>query len=294
MSITKLNRSKRSFFELPRTARLGVYVPVLCLLLFFGLRRLETNLTYAPSGYSPGPEWTPPAGSEDVWLAGANGLQLHGRFTRARPQPATGTILYCHGNGGNLTDYQWIAEEYAARGFDVLTFDYRGYGRSGGQITDEWGLYADGDAAYDYLTRERGVRPEQVAIYGQSLGTSVAADLVGRRHGAALVLEMGLSSASDMAGVMMPWLPRWLHWLGKNRFESARKLANIHCPVLITHGAGDTLIPVTQGRALYEAAHEPKRLIIVPEAGHNLPDAGGAKYSDSVADFIRDAMRPCR
>jgi hypothetical protein len=261
------------------------------LLFFFGLRRLETSLIYAPTGYTPGPEWTPPAGSEEVWLAGADNKRLHGWFARARTQPAAATILFCHGNGGNVTTYRWNAEQMAARGFDVLMFDYRGYGRSEGEISDEWGLYADGDAAYDYLTRTRGVRPEQLALYGQSLGTAVTIDLAARRPSAALVVEMGLSSASAMAETVTPWLPRWLHWLGKNRFESARKLTNVRCPVLITHGARDSLIPVEQGRALYEAAREPKRLLIIPDADHDLPGSGGSDYLDFIADFIRAASR---
>jgi len=278
------------FFRLSPALRLGIYLPVLGLVFFFGLRRMETKFTYAPVGYAPGPEWNLPAGSEEVWFAGPNGQRLHGRWTRAHTQPAVATILYCHGNGGNVTYYQESADGMAARGFDVLLFDYRGYGRSEGEITDEWGLYADSDAAYDYLTRGRGVSAQRLVFYGQSLGTAVAIDLASRRRGAALVVEMGLSSASAMGETLLPWLPRVLHRLGKNRFESARKLANVSGPVLVTHGAQDSLIPVAQGRALYEAAREPKRLLIVPQANHDLPSSGGSAYLDSVADFLRQAM----
>jgi uncharacterized protein len=248
-------------------------------------------MTYHPVGYVAGRVWSLPANGEDVWFPAANGERLHGWFVRARQQPAQATILHCHGNGGNLTNVGWVAEQLSQRGYDVLVFDYRGYGRSAGALTNEHGLYADGDAAYDFLTGARGVRPEQLVLYGQSLGTTVAIDLAARRPAAALIVESGLSSASEMAQAALPWLPRWLHWLGKNRFESASKIARVHGPVLITHGTQDEVIPVEQGRKLFAAAREPKRLEIVEDGDHNLVGRGGAAYLDKVAEFIEFAIQ---
>jgi fermentation-respiration switch protein FrsA (DUF1100 family) len=141
---------------------------------------------------------------------------------------------------------------------------------------------------YEYLIRERGVRPERLALYGQSLGTTAAIDLASKRPCAGLIVESGLSSASDMGTVAFPWLPRWLHGLGKNRFESARKIPNVKCAVLVTHGDGDPIIPVDQGRILFEAAKEPKKLIIVPGGGHFLMNSGGKNYLDQFVGFIRE------
>ncbi len=90
-----------------------------------------------------------------------------------------------------------------------------------------------------------------------------------------------------MAEKMMPWLPRFLRGLGNNRFESARKLARVHCPTLITHGDPDPVIPVDQGRELFAAASEPKKLILVPGAGHCVFGFGGDQYLDQIAAFIR-------
>jgi len=99
-----------------------------------------------------------------------------------------------------------------------------------------------------------------------------------------------LSSASDMARVAVPWLPRSLHWIGRNRFESVRKIANVTCPVLVAHGTDDQVIPVAQGRALFAAAHEPKRLLIVPGGTHWLPGSAGNDYLAAVASFINQAL----
>ncbi len=239
INLNNPDEKKNGFFGLPRTARFGIYLPVFCALFFFSLRQVETAVTYHPVNYAPGPEWKLPAGAEDVWFDGKNGAKLNGWLIRPQNQPTIGTVMFCHGNGGNLTNVSSLAGRLAERGLEVLIFDYRGYGRSEGELSDEWGLYADGDAAYDYLTKTRGVNPERLTIYGQSLGTTVAVDVASRRQCAALVVESGLSSASEMADVTVPWLPRWLHWLGKNRFESARKLAKVNCPVLVTHGTND-------------------------------------------------------
>src|SRR5262249_50846236 len=181
----------------------------------------------------------------------------------------------------------WVAADLAKRGFDTMIFDYRGYGRSEGKLTDEWGLNADTDAVYDHLVRERGVKAEMLVLYGQSLGSTVAIDIASRRPCKALIVESGLSSASDMGVVSLPWLPRQFHFLARNRFESARKIASVKCPVLVTHGSGDPVIPADQGRKLYEAARDPKRLIIVEGGDHFLFGSAGDKYVSEVIGFIK-------
>ncbi|MCI0337706.1 MAG: alpha/beta hydrolase [Acidobacteria bacterium] len=277
------------FFHLPRTVRMAIYLPFILLLIFLGLRQIEFMVTYHPLPYIPGPSWTPPANGEDVWINVGGGERVHGWFVRAQTQPAFATVLLCHGNGGNLTYVAWVAEDLSGRNLDVLIFDYRGYGRSEGKITDEWGLFADTEAAYDYLIRERGVKVEKLVLYGESLGTTAAIDVASRRPCGALIVESGLSSASDMGVIALPWLPRWLHRLGKNRFESARKIANVKCPVLVTHGTDDSVIPVEQGRKLFEAAPEPKKVNIVEGGDHNLFGSGGSAYLEQIVGFIREA-----
>jgi hypothetical protein len=287
--LTDTPAKRTHFFGLPRTARFGLYLPVFCVMLFFGLRTFENAITYHPVRYEPGAAWTLPADSEDVWFRADDGVKLNGWLIRARTQPTLGTVLYCHGNGGNLTSVKSLAGQLAERGLDVLIYDYRGYGRSEGSLSDEWALYRDGDAAYDFLTRERGVKPERLAIYGLSLGTTVAVDLASRRAARALVVESGLSSASELALYAAPWLPRWMHWLGRNRFESSRKLELVKCPVLIAHGTADDVIPVDHGQRLFAAAREPKKQIIIEGGTHWLP--GRKDYIDSVAEFIRGALQ---
>ena len=258
---------------------------------FVMLRRFETSITFHPERAPFSGNWIVPQGGEDMWFTTVTGERLHGWFFRTPTQPAPATIIYFHGNGGNVSYADWVGINFARRGFDVLLFDYRGYGRSEGDISDERGLFEDADAAYAYMTRERGVAPERLVLYGQSLGTAAATDLAARKECGALILESGLSSASDMASVIMPWLPRFLHRLARNKLDSKGKLARVNRPVLVVHGDRDEVIPVAQGHALFEAAREPKQLLIINGAGHNnLSIIGGGNYLDKVAGFIKEAI----
>jgi len=258
---------------------------------FFAFRWFERAVTFHPVRCLPGEVWKLPAGGEEVWLTTMSGERLHGWFLPSR-LGSSGTVLYFHGNGGNLSEIAWIGQRLAARDLNVMIFDYRGYGRSEGRAGDERHLNADGDAAYDYLVRRRGINPEKLALYGHSLGTTVAVDIASRKPCGALILESGFSSLSDMAHVVLPWLPRWLHRLSRNHFESARKMANVRCPVLITHGDRDEVIPVSQAHKLYALAPEPKRLLIVPGAAHNVTWFGGNAYLDQIAAFIHQTLAP--
>ncbi|HEX8136622.1 MAG TPA: alpha/beta hydrolase [Pyrinomonadaceae bacterium] len=257
---------------------------------FFALRKLESAVTFHPARYSSNSLWRLPEGAEDVWLTTSDNVLLNGWFVRSKIQPSSATIIYFHGNGGNISDVGWVGKNLASRGFDVLLIDYRGYGRSHGNVDSERELNLDGDAAYDYIVNMRGVRPEKVVLFGQSLGTTVAVDVASRNPCGAVILESGLSSAADMASQVLPWITRYLYVLGKNRFESARKLAKVKSPILIAHGDPDPVIPVEQGRKLYAAANEPKKLLVYPGAGHNVHGVVGEKYLDEVRGFIHNTI----
>ena len=286
-------RRRRGFIRILSRERLiaGVVALLfLAFLSFFSLRWFEHAVSFHPTRYDARFGWKHPSGADDVWLTTTDGVRLHGWFFQTTKPSAIATIIYFHGNGGNISNVGWVGETLAARGFNVLLLDYRGYGRSEGDVDDEQGLYADADAGYQYVTGTRGIRPESVVLYGQSLGTAVAADLASRRKCAAVILESGFSSASDLASTVLPVLPRRLHFLIKNRFESARKLSQVNCPVLIVHGDPDETIPSENGRRLFAAANQPKALLIFPGAGHSVFGSQGNKYLELIAEFVSDAV----
>lgn len=264
---------------------------VLLFLLFIGLRWFEHAISFHPVRYDGSAAWNLPVRAQDVWLTTADGVRLHGWFFESEKGPGWATVIYFHGNGGNLTNVGWVGERLVDRGLDVLLLDYRGYGRSEGQVNGELGLYNDGDASYDFVTKTRGVNGSKVILYGQSLGTAVAADLASRKECGAVILESGFSSASELTSNLFPWVPLRLHFLAKNRFESARKISKAGCPVLITHGDPDEVIPTEQGRLLFGAANEPKKLLIFAGAGHNVFGSLGDPYLDVVVEFVSMAIK---
>lgn len=279
----------RTFFTREGIIGLSVALIFGAVAFVFGLRWLESAITFHPVRIAAGQQMLPPPGAEDVWFNSRDGTRLHGWFFRTETSPATATLIYFHGNGGNISNIGWVGQRFAKAGFDVLLFDYRGYGTSGGDVGDEWDLYADGDAAVAFV-KSKNVPSEQMVLYGQSLGTAVAVDVAARHEIGALVLESGMSSASSVAETAVPWLPSWLHFLGKNRFESARKLALVRAPVLITHGDPDPVIPTAEARLLFASANEPKKLLTFGGAGHNVFGSLGESYLDQVEKFIREAI----
>src|SRR6185369_9948038 len=163
-----------------------------------------------------------------------------------------------------------------------------------GVAAKELELYADGDAAVDFVIKQKGIRADQIVLYGQSLGTAIVADVASRRTVGGVVLESGFSSASSVASNALPWLPTFLHFLGKNRFESARKLKTVKAPILIAHGDPDYTIPTGEAQLLYAAANEPKKLLIIPGAGHVVFGNGGDSYLGQVEKFMRDSIKARR
>ena len=222
-------------------------------------------------------------GAEDVWLVASDGVRLHAWWIAARQSPLS--TLYLHGNAGNLTYRFAQIREITAAGSSVLILDYRGYGKSQGSPSEQ-GLYADADAAYQYL-RDRGYRTQQIIVQGESLGTAVAVDLASRRECGGVVLEAPFTSGRDVAGEVLPVIGPLLF----RSFDSEIKIAKIRAPLLFFHGDHDRVIPLKLGRALFNVAPQPKSFIEVRGAGHNdLVETAGPSYREGLREFYARLM----
>ncbi len=201
---------------------------------------------------------------EDVTLATSDGLRIHAWWMPC--EGARHTLLWFHGNAGNVGHRLGEAEQLHALGLSALLVDYRGYGRSEGKPS-EAGLYRDADAALAWLERDRGLRRSEIVLYGRSLGAAVAVDLAAREPGfAALVAVTAFTSIRDVAPRVMR-LPG-VRWLAGKGFDVERRIARITSPVLVVQGAEDNLTPPEMGRRVHAAAPEPKTYVEVPGGGH--------------------------
>jgi hypothetical protein len=257
---------------------------VLAVMLFF----YQPNLLYFPNMPNRQIQATPEViglDYEQLTLATADDEQLDAWFIPA--DPARGTLLFFHGNAGNLSHRLDSIRLFNELGLSVLIFDYRGYGQSTGKPTEK-GTYRDADAAWQYLVEQRGIPPEEIILFGRSLGASIAADLATRQTAAGVILESAFTSVPDIAAQLYPWLP--VRWLSRYRYNTRKNLADIHSPVLVVHSRNDEIIPYSNGERLYEAANEPK-LFLELRGGHN--DGfmvSGDSYIKGLEVFINEVL----
>lgn len=228
---------------------------------------------------------------DEVWIPveshGEIG-QLHGWWLPAAASPGL-TVLYLHGNSGNVASNISQVQRLHSLGASVLTVDYRGYGRSSGPFPNEARLYADAMAAYNFLIREQAVDPHHLIVYGHSLGGALAIDLALQAPAlAGVVVEGTFTSMGDMAerSVYQTWFP--VRTILTQHFESLAKVPHLTMPTLYIHGLADASVPATMGQALYQATPAPKELWLVPNADHNdlIPQAG-ADFDHHLRQFIQ-------
>jgi fermentation-respiration switch protein FrsA (DUF1100 family) len=213
-----------------------------------------------PSGMPP-PGWA--RGAHEVWMQADDDVRIHGLWW---PEPAQRpVVLFLHGNAQEVYSWSLVAEDLAALECRLLLIDYHGYGKSGGE-PHEAGLYADGRAAVRWLA-DQGAGPEDMVVFGKSLGGAVACDIASTNSVRGLVLESTFTSLASVARELFPNAPGYAP--DERVYNSISKLPDIHCPLLVIHGDEDALIPFEEGRALYDAAGEPKELLVVKGAGHN-------------------------
>ncbi|MFH1024818.1 MAG: alpha/beta hydrolase [Planctomycetota bacterium] len=232
-------------------------------LAFIALRPvLERYLTYFPSRRL---ETTPEEAGlayENVAFPAADGTSLHGWFV---PHPsARATILFSHGNAGNISHRLDKLRILHGRGCSVFLYDHRGYGKSEG-TPSESGLYADGEGAWRWLVETRKIAPGEIVLYGESLGTGVVVDLATKFPAGGIIVESGFSSFRKLAREAYPLLGR----IASNRFDNLDKIRKIAVPKLVIHAERDGLVPIAHAEALFAAAREPKAILRLPRGGHN-------------------------
>jgi uncharacterized protein len=230
--------------------------------------------------------------AEEVWIPVKNWFgkseRIHAWWVQGR-NPNLGTVLYFHGNGGTLGGIDQM-DRIHELGFSVLVISYRGYAKSEGGFPSESQIYADAEAAWNYLTQTRKIPPKQITIYGYSIGGAVAIDLASKHPEArALITQSTFTSMKDMAG-RNPYFRLFpLEIILTQRFNSIEKVRSLKMPAFFIHGSEDDLVPPAMSQALYDATPKTKQLLFIPGAKHN--DAEFTiEHLEAIRKFV-DAIR---
>ncbi|MHC4836542.1 MAG: alpha/beta hydrolase [Planctomycetota bacterium] len=231
------------------------------LLLFFNQGRMLYQpmraVSYTPTDVGLGFEavsLTTSLGFEAVSLTTSDGVTLAGWYVPAAE--AERTVLFCHGNAGNISHRLDTLKMFHELGLNCLIVDYRGYGQSNGKPTEK-GTIIDIKTCWDWLIEEKGVRPEEIILFGRSLGGSVAAAVANDVNPACLVVESAFTSFDDIGSHYYPWLP--VRLFTRYRYNTLEAVKQIHCPLLVIHSLDDEIVPYKFGRQIFAAADEPKQ-----------------------------------
>jgi len=273
--LCKYNISKGAI-EMFKTA---VYIIIVAAFLFGYVRYTERRITFFPMKRV---EFTPEVAGlsfEDIYFAARDNARINAWFIPA--DQARYTILFCHGNAGNIGHRLEKITMLHRIGLNVFIIDYRGYGQSRGRPSER-GLYLDAKAGYDYLLNHRRLSPEQIILYGESLGSAAVIDLASKEKVAGLILEGTFTRGRDMAKRICPFLPAFLF---SDSFNSLDKIKQVNAPKLFIHSKNDEIVPFAFCRKLYDTADKPKYLAELI-GGHNSAFVDSReKYISSIASF---------
>lgn len=242
------------------------------------LYTLQRRLIFHPGSLTPDYRFKTEAGGEEITLTTADGERINGLFFE---NDHPDIILYFHGNAGDLSGWQYVSSDFTSLGFNFMIIDYRGYGKSSGRITEK-GLYLDGEAAFDFL-RTKGFQPENIIVYGRSIGSGIAVHVAANRNCKGLILESPFSSLSTLANEKLPLFFPSIYT--RFRFDNLAKIRNVGCPLIILHGTHDELIPDSHSRKLFSRFTGKKKMILVDRGSHN-----DLHTFDQYKDFFQDEL----
>lgn len=251
--------------------------------IFYGmavilLYTLQTRLIFYPGSLAPDFKFRLGDDDDENYYQTEDGESINALFFAGR---GGDVILYFHGNAGDLSGWQFVAEDFTSHGINVMVIDYRGYGKSSGKISEK-GFYLDGAGAYQYLVG-KGFRPQNIIVYGRSIGSGVAVHVASNYPCKGLILEAPFSSLKKLANEKLPFFFPSLYL--KFRFDNIAKINTVKCPVIFLHGTDDPLIPPSHSKSLFEKFSGKKEIILVEGASHN-----DLHTFSRYADFLKDVL----
>jgi uncharacterized protein len=249
--------------------------------LYIGLTAVvyfsQRSLMYFPDTAHTTPAAAGLPQAEEVALTTADGAHIH--VWHVAPQDNKPVVLYFHGNGGSLRYRVARFSKLIGAGIGIVAVEYRGYGGDDGAPSEQ-GLIADAEAGYAYAAAH--YPPQQIVVWGESLGSGVAVALAAEKPVGRVILEAPFTSALAVGEHRYWYLP--VRLLMKDQFRSDERIAKVTAPLLILHGVQDRTVPYAMGEQLFELANQPKHLVRFLDGGHEDLDQNGAL--DAVARFL--------
>lgn len=252
---------RKTFWRRANIFRLSLLLVIFYLSLLGSIYVFQRSLTFQPSGSDPFLQTHPPF--ETLFYQTPMGLTLRGLYVpAAQGKP---TIVYFHGNGGNIADRLYKAENFLPYGYGMAFVGYRGYSGNPGQATEQ-NFYEDGRAVI-HMLQDRGVSVQDMILYGESIGSGTATQMATEFSAKALVLEAPFTSAVDIGAARYWFLP--VKYMMKDRFDNAAKIGNVRMPVLIVHGTADRTVPYKYGKELFSHVRaRGSHFVTIDNAGH--------------------------
>jgi fermentation-respiration switch protein FrsA (DUF1100 family) len=204
-------------------------------------------------------------------------------FPAGVPSDSTPTVLYCHENAGNISYGLETVRLFLELGTNVLVFDYRGYGHSDGKPSEK-NVYEDAQAAWRWVVAVRQTAPDNIFIFGRSLGGAVAVDLATRVDCAGVILESTFTSTIDLGRKLYPFVP--IRLVARFSFDSLSKMSRVSCPVMVAHSPDDEMIPYAMGKALYEAARSERLFVDLAGRHNDLFSLDSDLYRNTLRGFL--------
>jgi uncharacterized protein len=256
---------------------IGGYIGLGALLYF-----MQPKLVYYPLRDIPTTPRDFRVAYEDVVITTDDGVKLNGWYVPAQNSSGL-TVLFCHGNGGNIAYYLDTINILHEMGVNSFIFDYRGYGLSEGAPSEE-GTYADAYAAYQWLICQKQCEPNTIVLFGRSLGGSIAAQLASKTAVRGLWLESAFTSYADMAAHHYPYFP--VRRLCRYKYDTLAYLGNVRCPIIVVHSPDDEIVPFEMGQHLYEMAGEPKQFVQISGSHNEGFIESGSRYIDPIRNWL--------
>ncbi len=244
----------------------------------------QRSLIYFPHGQVPAPAAVGLTTADIASFTTDDNLDLEAWFVPAREPAADRTIVVFNGNAGSRAHRAILAASFAERGFSTLLVDYRGYGGNPG-LPSERGLYRDARAALKYLAARGDVNMARVVYFGESLGAAIAVELATEFQPSALILRSPFSSMTRVGSYHYPLLP--VRYFLRDRYPSIDRIGRITCPLLVIAGDADRIVPLEDTERLYDAAREPKQMLVIEGADHNDEEVmWGPRVIGAIARFL--------